>query len=111
MCQTKENNNHILGEAGVYLPADYAADLEGIPFKGCVHVEAFPTNQVQEAQWIEVNSRTVLPVSGVRAAAVEIASPTGHSPLQELGASGAAPVLAICANANLSMQPEGPNSK
>ena len=53
-CQTRDNNNHILGEAGVYLPADYAADMEGIPLRGCVHVEAFPTDQLLEVTWLEV---------------------------------------------------------
>lgn len=49
-------NNHILGDCGTYLPADYREDLvlpEDFKLRSCVHVEAFPDDQVKETQWID----------------------------------------------------------
>jgi predicted TIM-barrel fold metal-dependent hydrolase len=50
-------NNPILGECGSYLPDDYRKDLLYTPgtmkLRSCVHVEAFPTDQVEETRWLD----------------------------------------------------------
>merc|ERR1711953_1478270 len=50
-------NNHILGDCGSYLPDDYRKDLLYTPgtlkLRSCVHVEAFPTDQVEETRWLD----------------------------------------------------------
>jgi len=77
-------NNHILGDCGSYLPSDYREDMQLIggelKLRSCVHVEAFPTDQVEETRWIQ----------SLR--------------------SEAFPVAAIVANANISLQKENDKS-
>merc|ERR1712107_138482 len=79
-------NNQILGQCGTYLPEDYLKDmvLEGgeLELRSIVHVEAFPTDQVKETEWVD-----------------SLAAP-------ELGF----PLMAIVANANISLQPENEKS-
>lgn len=78
-------NNHILSPCGTYLPEDYRNDMLGpgrkaVRLRAAVHVEAFPTDQVEETRWI-----TSLK-------------------------SDAFPVQAIVANANISLQKENERS-
>jgi predicted TIM-barrel fold metal-dependent hydrolase len=82
--KTRENNNSLLGDLGCYLAGEYSADFvsAGINIESAVHVEAFPNDQVLETDF-----------------------------LVGLIESGASPIRGIVANANLSMQREGPDSK
>jgi predicted TIM-barrel fold metal-dependent hydrolase len=77
-------NNQILGDCGTYLPEDYRSDLLYNPGKlklrSCVHVEAFPTDQVEETRWLD-----------------SLKSPEF-------------PLCAIVANANISLQKENEKS-
>jgi len=74
-------NNHILGDCGTYLPQDYRKDLQCPKLRACVHVEAFPTNLVEETRWVDSLKSSEFPLG------------------------------AIVANANISLQKEGPNSR
>lgn len=76
-------NNHVLGDCGSYLPEDYLKDMGhgNIKLQSCVHVEAFPTDQVQETKWIDSLASSVFPL------------------------------MAIVANANLSLQKENAKSR
>jgi len=62
-------NNPILGDCGTYLPEDYRADLQYGPGKlklrSCVHVEAFPTDQVEETRWIASLKSADFPVGAI----------------------------------------------
>lgn len=79
--RTSKFNNHILGECGTYLPEDYARDMSLVKVRSVVHVEAFPTDQVQETAFLE-----------------SLASPEF-------------PLMAIVANANVSLQKENEKSR
>lgn len=62
-------NNQILGDCGTYLPEDYRRDLlytEGtLTLRSCVHVEAFPTDQVEETRWIDSLKSSDFPVCAI----------------------------------------------
>jgi len=62
-------NNHVLGDCGTYLPEDYRADLlytKGeLKLRSLVHVEAFPTDQVEETRWIQSLRSSEFPVAAI----------------------------------------------
>lgn len=62
-------NNHILGDCGTYLPQDYRSDLLYTPgtmaLRSLVHVEAFPTDQVEETRWIDSLKCQDFPVGAI----------------------------------------------
>lgn len=62
-------NNHILGDCGTYLPEDYRKDIQysagTLKLRSCVHVEAFPTDQVQETRWIDSLKSAQFPLGAI----------------------------------------------
>lgn len=76
----RPNNNHILGDVGCYVAEHYADQFSALNVTAAVHVEAFPTNQVAETTFV-----------------------------MDL-INGGSPIRGIVANANISMQDEGPAS-
>lgn len=62
-------NNHILGDCGTYLPDDYCADMQllggTLQLRSCVHVEAFPTDQVEETRWVQSLKSAEFPLGGI----------------------------------------------